>query len=133
MNIYREGNMLGNKEAIATIGVKDIEAARKFYGGKLGLKQEPSTESGVLVCKSGSSQILIYQSAYAGTNKATVVTWAVGDDVQGVVQSLRSKGISFEHYDLPETTREGDVHLSGKIKAAWFKDPDGNILALVNQ
>jgi catechol 2,3-dioxygenase-like lactoylglutathione lyase family enzyme len=133
MNIYREGNMLGNIEAIATIGVKDIEAARKFYAGKLGLKQEPSTESGVLVCKSGSSQILIYQSAYAGTNKATVVTWAVGDDVQGVVQSLRSKGISFEHYDLPETTREGDVHLSGKIKAAWFKDPDGNILALVNQ
>jgi catechol 2,3-dioxygenase-like lactoylglutathione lyase family enzyme len=124
--------MLGDKEAIATIGVKDIEAAKKFYAGKLGLKQEPSTEPGVLVCKSGSAQILIYQSEYAGTNKATVVTWPVGDDVQGIVQGLRSKGISFEHYDLPDTTREGDVHVAGNIKAAWFKDPDGNILALVN-
>jgi catechol 2,3-dioxygenase-like lactoylglutathione lyase family enzyme len=124
--------MLGDKEAIATIGVKDIEAARKFYAGKLGLKQEPSAESEVLVCKSGSALILIYKSEYAGTNKATVVTWAVGDDVQAVVQGLRNKGISFEHYDLPDTTREGDVHVAGDIKAAWFKDPDGNILALVN-
>ena len=124
--------MLGDKEAIATIGVKDIEAAKKFYAGKLGLKQEPSTEPGVLVCKSGSAQILIYQSEYAGTNKATALTWAV-DDVDDVVRTLKTKGVRFEHYDLPETRREGDVHVSGDIKVAWFKDPDGNILSVVNR
>ena len=124
--------MLGDKDAIATIAVKDVEVARKFYQGKLGLKEEPSEESDVIVCKSGNSVILIYKSEYAGTNKATAVTWAV-DDVQGVVRTLKSKGIAFEHYDFPDTTREGDVHVSGKRKAAWFKDPDGNILALVNR
>jgi len=124
--------MLGDNDAIATIAVKNVEVARDFYVGKLGLKQEPSEEPVVLVCKSGNSVIFIYESQYAGTNKATSCTWAV-DDVQEVVQALKSKGIVFEHYDLPNTTREGDVHVAGKTKVAWFKDPDGNILSLVNQ
>lgn len=123
--------MLGDKDAIATLAVKDVEVARKFYEGKLGLKPEPSEESDVVICKSGNSVIFIYKSEYAGTNKATAVTWAV-DDVHGVVQALKSKGIAFERYDFPDTTLEGDVHVSGNTKAAWFKDPDGNILALVN-
>jgi catechol 2,3-dioxygenase-like lactoylglutathione lyase family enzyme len=124
--------MLGDKDAIATIAVKSVEVARRFYEDKLGLKEEPSEEPGVLVCKSGNSVIFIYESKYAGTNKATSATWAV-DDVQTVVQALKSKGVVFEHYEFPNTTREGDVHVSGKTKAAWFKDPDGNILSLVNQ
>jgi catechol 2,3-dioxygenase-like lactoylglutathione lyase family enzyme len=124
--------MLANKDAIATIGVKDTEVARKFYEGKLGLKQEPSEEAGVLAYKSGNSVILVYESKFAGTNKATAVTWAVSD-VQGEVQALKNKGIAFEHYDFPDTRLEGDVHVSGNNKAAWFKDPDGNILALVSQ
>ena len=123
--------MLGDKNAIATIAVKDVEVARNFYEDKLGLKPEPSEERSVLVCKSGDSVIFIYESQHAGTNKATSATWAV-DDIQEVVHSLKSKGITFEHYDFPKTTLEGDVHVSGKRKVAWFKDPDGNILSLVN-
>jgi catechol 2,3-dioxygenase-like lactoylglutathione lyase family enzyme len=124
--------MLGDKDAIATIAVKSVEVARKFYEGKLGLAEEPSEERGVLVCKSGNSLIFIYESEYAGTNKATSATWAV-DDIQAVVQALKSRGVAFEHYDFPNTTREGDVHVTGNTKVAWFKDPDGNILSLVNQ
>ena len=124
--------MLGNKQAIATIGVKDIEAARKFYEGKLGLKPAPTKESDVLSYKSGDSLILVYESQYAGTNKATAVTWIVGNDIQGEVQALKNKGIAFEHYDFPDVAHEGDVHASKNTKAAWFKDPDGNVLALVN-
>src|SRR5688572_7521360 len=67
----KEVGMLANKDAIATIGVKDTEVARKFYEGKLGLKQEPSEEAGVLAYKSGNSVILVYESKFAGTNKAT--------------------------------------------------------------
>jgi hypothetical protein len=60
------------------------------------------------------------------------MTWEV-DDVDDVVRTLKGKGVQFEHYDLPHTRREGDVHVSGDIKVAWFKDPDGNILSVVNR
>jgi hypothetical protein len=125
--------MLAHKEAIATLAVKNIEVAGRFYGGTLGLKEIPTKETGVLEYATGDSRILVYESQFAGTNKATAATWVVGDNIQEVAQELKSKGVAFEHYDLPDTTREGDVHVTGKIRVAWFKDPDGNILALVNQ
>jgi len=123
--------MLADKDAVATIAVKDLKAAKKFYGDTLGLKPVPVPEPEVLNYKSGNSTVLVYKSQFAGTNKATAVTWIV-DDVEGTVRDLKAKGISFEHYDFPGMTRKGDVHIAGKSKAAWFKDPDGNILAVVS-
>jgi catechol 2,3-dioxygenase-like lactoylglutathione lyase family enzyme len=124
--------MLNGKQPIATIAVKDIKSAEKFYSGTLGLKMADKQEEGTLAYKSGTSTIFVYPSQYAGTNKATAVTWRVGDDVEGVAQALKAKGVRFEQYDLPETTRKGDVHIRGKVKVAWFKDPDGNIHSIVN-
>ena len=123
--------MLADSDAIATIAVKDTNAAKSFYEGKLGLKPAASPEPSVLSYKSGNSAVLVYQSQFAGTNKATAATWAVGD-VDGTVRVLKAKGVAFEHYDLPDTAREGDVHVSGETRVAWFKDPDGNILSIVN-
>jgi catechol 2,3-dioxygenase-like lactoylglutathione lyase family enzyme len=123
--------MLGNKDAIPTVAVKSVATARKFYEGTLGLQPIPTPEPGVLSYKSGKASLLVYESQFAGTNKATAVSWAV-EDLEGVVRELKGKGVHFEHYDLPNTTRKGDVHGSGKTKAAWFKDPDGNILALIS-
>lgn len=127
--------MLGDKDAIATLAVKDIEVAKKFYEGKLGLKPAFDTgEPSTLTYKTGNSRIFVYESKYAGTNQATALNWLVGDDIDGIVQDLRAKGVTFEHYDgLPNTTREGDVHVAGDLRLAWFKDPDGNILALLNR
>jgi catechol 2,3-dioxygenase-like lactoylglutathione lyase family enzyme len=124
--------MLSSKEAMATIAVKDIEAARKFYEGTLGLNQVPVEETGVLLFRSGHARVLVYESQYAGTNKATAATWVVGDEIAAVVEALKSKGVVFEKYDFPDTTREGDIHVTGTMKAAWCQDPDGNILALVS-
>ncbi|MEA2713900.1 MAG: hypothetical protein QOK27_1861 [Gemmatimonadales bacterium] len=124
--------MLASTDAIATIAVKKIEPARKFYEGTLGLKPMPTEEPGVQGYKSGNSSVLVYESQYAGTNKATAATWAV-ENLEGVVRDLKAKGVRFEHYDFPGATRQGDVHGTGKTKAAWFKDPDGNILALVSR
>ena len=124
--------MLASTDAIATIAVKKIEPARKFYEGTLGLKPMPTEETGVQTYKSGNSSVLVYESQYAGTNKATAATWAV-ENLEGVVRDLKAKGVRFEHYDFPGATRQGDVHGTGKTKAAWFKDPDGNILARVSR
>jgi catechol 2,3-dioxygenase-like lactoylglutathione lyase family enzyme len=124
--------MLVGKDAIATVAVKDIKAAEKFYSGTLGLKPADEQEPGTLAYKSGNSTIFVYPSQYAGTNKATSVTWRVGDDVEGVVKALKAKGVAFEHYDFPQMTRKGDVHFGGNVKVAWFKDPDGNIHSIVN-
>jgi catechol 2,3-dioxygenase-like lactoylglutathione lyase family enzyme len=124
--------MLGGKDAAATIPVRDAKAARKFYEGTLGLQLLDDKMPEALVYRTGSSQVLVYQSQYAGTNKATAATWSVGQDVEKVVQALKAKGVAFEHYDLPGLTRKGDVHVGEGMKAAWFKDPDGNIHALVS-
>ena len=122
--------MLGDKKALPTIPVKDLEKAKRFYKDTLGLKPSETDEPMVVMFKNGDSNVLVYQSEYAGTNQATAVSWEVGD-VEREVQALKDKGVAFEHYDMPGTTRRGDVHLTGKTKAAWFKDPDGNIHAIV--
>jgi catechol 2,3-dioxygenase-like lactoylglutathione lyase family enzyme len=125
--------MLGDKDAVANIAVKNLETAKKFYEGTLGLKQVGAEGDELIVFQSGRSILNVYRSEYAGTNKATAVTWAVGDAVEDVVRALRSKGVAFEHYDIPDMTREGDIHTAGHMKVAWFKDPDGNILNVVNE
>jgi catechol 2,3-dioxygenase-like lactoylglutathione lyase family enzyme len=127
--------MFGDKDAVATIPVKDVKTAQKFYEGVLGLKPVSSGEPSVLMYQSGKSKVLVYQSQYAGTNQATAVTWPVGsgDEVEAIVKTLKAKGIAFEHYDFPGMIRQGDVHIAGKLKNAWFKDPDGNIHAIVGQ
>ena len=125
--------MLGEINATATIGVKSLEVARDFYENKLGLKPMADGDySEVKMYRSGNTEIEVYESEFAGTNQATVLTWTV-KDIAKEVKELKDKGINFEHYDFPDTKMEGDVHVMGKIKAAWFKDPDGNIFNIVNQ
>lgn len=121
--------MLGDANVCATIAVKDMAAGRKFYEQTLGLSETVMENEHVVVYKSGDSALQIYVSQFAGTNQATCATWQV-DDIQGVVEDLASKGVSFEHFDMPDGSWEGDVLVGGGEKAAWFKDPDGNILCV---
>jgi catechol 2,3-dioxygenase-like lactoylglutathione lyase family enzyme len=124
--------MLSDKDAAANIAVKNLETAKKFYEETLGLTQVGAEGEELMVFKSGNSTINVYRSQYAGTNQATAVTWVVGKDIEDVVQALKAKGVMFEHYDMPDMTREGDVHIAGNMKVAWFKDPDGNILNIAS-
>jgi catechol 2,3-dioxygenase-like lactoylglutathione lyase family enzyme len=124
--------MLGNRNAVANIAVRNLATARQFYEGTLGLRPVDAEGEEVIIFRSGDSTINVYRSQYAGTNKATAVTWTVGD-VEGVVRALRDKGVKFEHYDTPEAKLEGDVHVFGDMHVAWFKDPDGNILNIINK
>jgi catechol 2,3-dioxygenase-like lactoylglutathione lyase family enzyme len=124
--------MLKDKTPAATVAVSDLRQARTFYEQTLGLGAADESP-GAVVYRAGSSFLLVYPSDYAGTNQATAATWGVGEDFDSVVEDLRSKGVGFEHYDLPDTTREDDVHVMGEMRAVWFKDPDGNILSLVDR
>lgn len=121
--------MLGNKDVMTDLAVKDLKTSKKFYEEILGLKLTRSEGEEALVFKSGNSTLHVYKSQYAGTNKATAATWQV-DDIEQITRDLKTKGISFEHYDLPGMTLKGDVHVAEDTKVAWFKDPDGNILCL---
>ena len=121
--------MLSDKSAIATVAVKNLEIAKRFYEGTLGLTKVMENEE-VLAFKTGPSKLFVYRSQYAGTNKATAVTF-VAEEVDDLVRTLKSRGVTFEHYDMPQMTRQGDVHVAGPMRTAWFKDPDGNILSVV--
>lgn len=124
--------MLGQYMAYPTIAVKDIEAGKQFYGGTLGLEMVSENEGGVMY-KAGDGGIFVYPSQTAGTNQATYLGWTV-EDVEAEVENLKSKGVTFEHYDnMGPMKLEGDLHVMGDMKAAWFKDPDGNILSLTNE
>ncbi|HYN46808.1 MAG TPA: VOC family protein [Allosphingosinicella sp.] len=124
--------MLGSRNAVANLAVRDLGRAKEFYTATLGLIEVDNEGDELVVLKSGDSVLNVYRSEYAGTNEATAVTWGV-DDIDAEVAALRGKGIFFEHYDMPGLTLEGDVHVGGGMKVAWFKDPDGNILNIVEE
>ena len=124
--------MLGKADATPMIAVKDIDRAKQFYSEKLGL--EPTSEMGdeFFMLKSGDATLNVYKSEFAGTNKATLLTFDV-DDIDAEVRELKDKGISFEHYDLEGLKADGDIYSGQGMKTAWFKDPDGNILSLIEE
>lgn len=76
--------------------------------------------------------MLVYESSFAGTNQATVLTWALGEGFDAAVKTLQGKGVAFETYDMPGAAHDGPVHVMGDMRVVWFKDPDGNILSLGN-
>lgn len=125
--------MLGDKPCFATIAVKNREEARTFYEGVLGLTDVGIESPDIIAYRSGNSVVIVYETEVAGTNQATYATWAVGAEIESIVEALKAKGVSFEQYDLPGMTRDGELHVAGDVKAAWFRDPDGNVLNIVSQ
>jgi catechol 2,3-dioxygenase-like lactoylglutathione lyase family enzyme len=124
--------MLNTEKAYPTVAVKDMEVARKFYEGPLGLQEVSNEGPDFVAYRTKDSMLFVYKSDFAGTNEATAVTWIVAD-VEKAVEDLKARGVAFEHYDLPDTTRRGDVHVAGRTKVAWFKDPDGNIHSIAEE
>jgi catechol 2,3-dioxygenase-like lactoylglutathione lyase family enzyme len=110
------------------IPVRDLDAAKKFYGETLGLPQVEENPGGVMY-RSGEGKMFVYPTPMAGTAKSTAATWMVAD-LKSVVEELQTKGMQFEHYEFPDVEYDGPIHIMGEMKAAWFKDPEGNILGL---
>ena len=124
--------MLKNHSSAAILAVSNLDRARKFYGETLGLPLESEFMGHVLTYRTGDTHLVVYKSDAAGTNRANAVVWGVGGDIEAIVKDLKSKSVTFEHYDMPGNKLEGDIHVAGDMKTVWFKDPDGNILHLNN-
>ena len=122
--------MLGKADATPMIAVKDLDRARSFYEGTLGLTSKDEWGGEGVTLKSGDTLFNVYKSEFAGTNKATALNFEV-KDIESEVRDLKDKGIMFEHYDLLGLEQQGDLYVADGFKTAWFKDPDGNILSLI--
>lgn len=120
--------MLQDSTVFATIAVRDSQLAKEFYRDTLGLRLVNENDAGCMY-ESGAGKVFVYQAPSAGTNQATSAAWEV-DDIEQVVEDLQAKGVVFEQYDIPDADVNGYVYTVGPQKAAWFKDPDGNILSI---
>jgi len=117
--------------AAPTLPASDFDRAKQFYGETLGLEVDEDTPAGVMY-KAGPGWVFVYPSQYAGTNQATAATLLV-DDLVSAVAELRERGVVFEEYDFPGLkTVDGIAELEGE-KSAWFKDTEGNIIALAQR
>ncbi|KGN41414.1 VOC family protein [Knoellia aerolata] len=124
--------MIGDHTPVPTLGVRDIGSAREFYEGTLGLTPGRDMPGGVEY-RAGSGGIFVYESEFAGTNKATAMMFELPEDAFDTqVADLRAKGVAFQTYDLPETQWDDGVAtmMDGGFRSVWFEDPDGNIFNL---
>ena len=121
--------MLRDKSSSAIVAVSDIARARRFYEDTLGLDLVDDTMGEVLVFRTGDTSLTVYRSDEAGSNRANAVVWSVGDAIEAITETIKAKGVAFEHYSGIGELR-GDIHVSGDMKMVWFKDPDGNVLHL---
>lgn len=118
---------------VAIVPVSDVEAAIRFYGDTLGLelqeRRDDLPENREAEFEAGHGTLLVYESVGAGKSRHTVAGFRV-DDVDATVATLRERGVEFEDYNLPELKTEGGVAAVGDVRAAWCRDPDGNLLAI---
>ena len=121
--------MLQDFPMFSYIPAKDVARARKFYEEKLGLKPKREIAGGVVYEFANGTACFLYPTPNAGTSSASQAFWQV-EHIEREVAELKARGVTFEHYDMPGTDENGIV-TAGGAKAAWFKDSEGNIMALI--
>jgi predicted enzyme related to lactoylglutathione lyase len=115
----------------AYIPAKDLARARVFYEGKLGFKPKQELNGGVVYAFAHETACFLYPTPNAGTSKASQAFWEV-DDIEREVKELKGRGVKFERYDIPGAgADENDIVTAGGARAAWFKDSEGNIMAVI--
>lgn len=123
--------MLQKSPLYAYLPARDLDRARRFYEKTLGLVPKSLNNGGVTYEFAGGTAAFLYQTDNAGSSKASQAFWSV-EDVDGEIAQLKARGVVFERYDdMPgKRSPEGAV-IAGGAKAAWFKDSEGNILAII--
>ena len=122
--------MLQKSPMYSYIPVKDVIRARKFYEDKLGFKPKQEVAGGVVYEFGERTACFMYPTPNAGTSQASQAFWQV-EDVEREVAELKARGVRFEDYDMPGMKTEGGISTAGGAKAAWFRDTEGNIMAVI--
>jgi len=127
--------MLSALTPAATLPTTDMGRAEKFYEDTLGLTKDSEEDPGGVFYKCGSGKLFVYQSQYAGTNKATAVTFMTDNDKEfdSTVDGLRKKGVHFMTFEYEGMSWDKDVATATtpggrSMRSVWFNDPDGNII-----
>jgi len=120
--------MLKDKTSNAVVAVSDLDRARNFYTGMLGLEPRDGGVEGVLEYRTGTSSLVVYRSEHGRPGTGNAVAWSGGNDVDAIAEDLRAKGVTLEEYPELGMDIHRGVHRSDGFAAIWFKDPDGNIL-----
>jgi predicted enzyme related to lactoylglutathione lyase len=126
----REEPMLRLAPLYAYIPASDIARARKFYEEVVGLVPHMELAGGVVYQFAHHTACFLYPSPNAGTSKASQAFWQV-TDVEREVAELKARGVRFEEYDVPGMETRDSIVVAGGAKSAWFKDTEGNIMAVV--
>jgi predicted enzyme related to lactoylglutathione lyase len=127
-SLIEETTMLATAPIRPYIPVSDLSRARKFYEKTLGLRPKQQYAGGVIY-ECGGAEVFMYPTSNAGTSKASQAFWQV-EDVEAEVAELKARGVVFEEYDTPGFKTENGIATGGGAKTAWFKDSEGNILAV---
>ena len=122
--------MLQKSPMYSYIPVKDLARARKFYEEKLGLRDPEVRKGGVIYQFGEHTACFMYPTPNAGTSQASQAFWQV-DDIEREVAELKSRGVQFEDYEMPQGKTRDGIMTAGDARAAWFKDSEGNILAVI--
>lgn len=122
--------MLQDALMYSYIPAKDVARARAFYEEKLGFRPSREIGGGVTYVCAGGTACFLYPTPNAGTSAASQAFWEVAN-IEREVAELRSRGVAFEDYDMPGRAADAPVYTAGGAKAAWFKDSEGNIMALI--
>ena len=122
--------LLSDHRAYPTIPAANLGRAKAWYKEKLGLEPAEEHPTGTIYRLAGGTAFQLYETQYAGTAKNTLMFFT-SDDMQADMQELRSHGVKFEEYDMPEMKTVNGIAVAGGAKAAWFKDTEGNTMALI--
>jgi catechol 2,3-dioxygenase-like lactoylglutathione lyase family enzyme len=122
--------MLQNSPMYAYLPVANVARARRFYEETLGFEPGRELAGGVEYEFGGRTRCFMYPTPNAGTSRASQAFWQV-DDVEREVAELKARGVTFEEYDMPGLKTRDGIATGGGAKTAWFKDTEGNILAVV--
>lgn len=124
--------MLSDAPVMAILPTTDVDRAKDFYQNTLGLKlaPEPIEEGGAMFEAGKGTRLLVYTRQEPNKAEHTQAGFMV-DDLEGVIKELEDKGVKFEDYDLENVKTVGHIMtMDDGTRTAWFKDPDGNILAI---